>query len=47
MAESAADLQVRLKFDNPDRNYLVTVHTAEDWEDQLELERSLQEVDDG
>lgn len=47
MAEGAADLQIRLKMDDPDRNYRATVHTTEDWEDQLELERSLQEVDDG
>lgn len=46
MAQKAADLQTRLKLDNDDRDYLVTVHSVEEWEDQLELERSLEGVED-
>ncbi|WP_207891212.1 hypothetical protein [Natrarchaeobius oligotrophus] len=45
MAEKAADLQTRLKLENDDRDYLVTVHSKEEWEDRLELEREV--VTDG
>ena len=46
MAESAADLQIRLKMDNPDRNYRATVYAIEDWEEQLDLERSLKAAEE-
>lgn len=42
MAEKAADLQAELKLADDSRDYLVTVHSKEEWADQLELERSLQ-----
>lgn len=42
MAEKAADLQAELKLADDTRNYRVTVHSKEEWADQLELEQSLQ-----
>ncbi|MFC6766035.1 hypothetical protein [Natrinema soli] len=41
MAEKAADLQVELKIGNNDRDYLVTVHSKDEWQQTLERERSL------
>ena len=41
MTEKAADLQTELKIGNENRDYLVTVHSKDEWSDQLELERSL------
>lgn len=45
MAEKAADLQLELRMGDDDRNYRVTVHSKDEWEDQLELERSLEASD--
>ncbi|APX98599.1 hypothetical protein [Natronorubrum daqingense] len=44
MAEKAADLQIELKIGSDDRDYLATVHSKAEWEDQLELEQSLKEA---
>ncbi len=43
MAEKAADLQLELRVGNDDREYMMTVHSKEEWEDRLELEQSLEE----
>lgn len=45
MAEQAADLQTRLKIDRDDRDYRISVHPIGEWEDQLELEQSLEDAD--
>jgi hypothetical protein len=46
MAEKAADLQTRLKLDSDDRDYLVTVHSKDEWQDKLELEAELEEIEE-
>lgn len=45
LAEKAADLQTRAKMENEDRDYLVFVESEEEWEEKLELERTLEEAD--
>ncbi|MFP8891853.1 hypothetical protein ACLI4U_19085 (plasmid) [Natrialbaceae archaeon A-CW2] len=46
MAEKAADLQIELRIGNDDRNNVVSVHSKAEWEQTLERERSLEEVND-
>lgn len=46
MAEKAADLQIRLKMENEDRDYTAAVYSKAEWEEQLELERSLRDSPD-
>lgn len=46
MAEKAADLQIDLKLDDPDLDYLITVYTIDEWEERLENERFLEEHTD-
>ncbi len=41
MAEKAADLQIELKLGNDDRDYIVSVHTVDEWEQRLQTEQSL------
>ncbi|MBX0325757.1 hypothetical protein EGH21_22325 [Halomicroarcula sp. F13] len=42
LAEQASDLQVRLKLDHDDRDYLVNVFPKDEWEERLETERELE-----
>jgi len=42
LAEQAADLQTRLKLSHSDRDYLVTVHSKDEWQERLDLEQELE-----
>ncbi|WP_058997806.1 hypothetical protein [Haloarcula sp. CBA1127] len=47
LAQQAADLQARLKLEHSNRDYIVTVHSKDEWQERLELEADLEAVGRG